>query len=127
MGGEEIKILLETFCRALADGDVEQLLNLCSDDIVLGWASFTFIGKEEVKKWAKEFGREFPTSKIITRELNVEEGKAAHRFVIGISMSNGKMGYLPCEAFYDFKNSKIQRARILPYDGRILVKQSDLI
>ena len=49
---EDIKETIHNFYRALITGNLEDVLSICTEDVVLNWASFIFKGKDGIRRWA---------------------------------------------------------------------------
>lgn len=109
---EEIKATIRSAYRALLSGDVEGMLSFCMKDTTLNWGPFIFKGRAEIRRWAKELRKMFPTMRIRETELTVHGSKATHKFVIDFTAPNGQRGRLPVMAEYNFKDGKIQHIQM---------------
>ena len=128
MSKKDVEASIQGFYDALMNKDLEGLLSFCTEDAILMWASFTFKGREEIKRWAMEFGEHF--TKLTLENISIVQAKdyTIHRFNITITLPDERKGWAPGVGRYEFKNGKFQRIWIDLFRkrGRILIKRRDL-
>ena len=81
-----------------------------------------FEGKGMIKRWAKGLRELLPELEITHGHIGVQRNRASHSFTLNIVMLDGKKGWLPCTGAYDFKDGKIQQAKITLSYGYLGVK-----
>lgn len=113
---------IRCFYNSLMDGNIENLISLCTEDAILNWGPYKFEGREEIRTWATELRLLFPKLKIKEVRLFVRENNIAHKFILNVTTPDGRNGWIPCEGVYKFKNSSIDNIKINLSYGSLKIK-----
>jgi hypothetical protein len=100
--------IIRSAYTALLSGNIDEMLSFCMNDVTLKWGPFTFEGRSEIRQWAEELRKMFPTMRIRETKLLVHGSTASHEFLILFTAPNGQQGRLEIRAEYTFKNEKLQ-------------------
>lgn len=123
---EDIKGIVRTAFKAIALGNVEEMLNLCLDETTLNWGPFKFKGKAEIRKWAKDLSNLFASFSFVETKLTVSEDEAAHAFLIETINKDMSKGMVPATGMYTLKEGKFKSLIIKLGSGLIFQKPSEI-
>jgi hypothetical protein len=101
------KSIIHTFNSMLVEKNVVNLLSCCSEDVILSWAHFTFKGRKEIKRWAKELYQMFPILEIHEESLLIGRNVARQVFMLTVTTQSNRKGKLPVVATYRFRDNEI--------------------
>lgn len=123
---ERVRESIQSFCQALSGRDFNGLQSLLADDATLNWGPYTFRGKEQVLKWAKDLFELFPFMSLQEKSLTVQGDSAKHDFIMAFLTSDRQRGGLPCTAEYDFEDGYIRKITVNLLNGFLFINRSDL-
>lgn len=118
--------IIHTFNRMLVEKNVTAMLSCCSEDVILSWAHFTFEGRKEVKRWAKELYLMFPALEIHEESLLIGRNVARQVFFLTITTQSNRKGMLPIVATYRFRDDKIVHVNVTISVGLLTFTDDDL-
>lgn len=113
------------FYHALVAGHIDQAISFCTKDAVLTWASFQFIGRKEIRRWAAEFNQYFRNPRILDKNIHVTENAIRHEFFLYLEQA-GRRGLMPCVGTYKVHEGRLKDINISFSDGYLLVNQEEL-
>jgi hypothetical protein len=92
----------------------------------LSWGPYNFLGVEDILTWAAELFELFPFMSFKEKSLEVNESSAKHEFMIAFLTTQGRQGWLPCDAEYTFRDDKISQLKIKLLHGFLAVSQDEV-
>jgi len=105
-------MLISKFFDALRNKKIDRIASLIKNDAVLTWGPFTFKGKSEILKWAKEFTEHFEGPILKESYIKIDGDKAFHRVILQIIMRDGGTGQIACLGRYKFVGNKFEQIKI---------------
>jgi len=126
MSETENKELVYGFFQALTLKNRDKIKSSFSDEASLSWGPYDFVGKESILTWANELFELFPFISFKEKKLEAHESTAKHEFMIAFLTSQGKRGWLPCEATYIFKDGQIHQVKIKLLHGFLAVSRDEI-
>jgi len=126
MSETEKKELVYGFFQALTLKNLDKIQSSFSDEASLSWGPYDFVGKESILTWASELFELFPFISFKEKKLEVHESTAKHEFMIAFLTSQGRRGWLPCEATYTFKDGQIHQMKIKLLHGFLAVNRDEI-
>jgi len=123
--GEIIGNIREAY-RALARGDVEVFLDMCSDDVTLAWGPFKFEGKPCVERWARELLQSFTSIGFVEKSITVKGDEVKHEYFMSTVNQDMSRGVIEAVAGYRLEGGKIRDLKINLHNGYLIVKRERL-
>lgn len=122
---EEIIGNIRAAYRALARGNVEVLLDLCSDGATLTWGPFKFEGKTCIEKWARELLQAFTSIGFVEKSIAVKGSEVKHQYFMSTVNQDLSKGVIEAMASYKLEGRKIKDLKIDLLDGYVIRKASE--
>ena len=114
------------FYEALAMKNTDRISEIFEDDSMLYWGPYEFKGREEILNWSHELFELFPFISFKEKTLEISGEKAKHEFMIAFLTAQGRKGWLPCIADYDFDNDMIKLLKIQLLHGFLAVDKDEV-
>ena len=108
----QLKEIVYKFCQALSAKNLDVINSLITEDSSISWGPYKFTGKKKINKWVSELFELFPF-------MSFKE-------MIAFLTTQGRQGWLPCEAYYLFKDGKIAQLQINLLHGFLAVTQEEV-
>jgi hypothetical protein len=122
----QLKEIVYKFCQALSAKNLDVINSLITEDSSISWGPYKFTGKKKINKWVSELFELFPFMSFKEKALALTETTAKHEFMIAFLTTQGRQGWLPCEAYYLFKDGKIAQLQINLLHGFLAVTQEEV-
>ena len=114
------------FYEALAMKNIGTIEDLFTNESRLFWGPYEFIGKEAIVDWALGLFELFPFMSFKEKNLSINGSEAKHEFMIAFLTSQGRKGWLPCEAEYVFNNDDIKQLKFKLLHGFLAVSKDEV-
>ena len=126
MSDVHVKELVYSFCQALTIRNLDKINGLFTQDSCLSWGPYVFEGREKIVGWASELFELFPFMSIKEKTLKVDGASAKHEFLIAFLTTQGRKGWIPCEADYSFKGDKINGLKVRLLHGFLAISKEEV-
>ena len=123
MAENNIANIMRDYVKTMAEGDVEKMLSLCTEDIVNITPYGTFRGKEEVRRSSEALSQQVKNMKVTEtgNGIIVEGNKAFFEHIISGVVQGNRFEVLAFCA-YEFSGDKIKEVRTA-FDRLLMAKQ----
>ena len=122
----QVKKLVYSFCQALSMKNTGKLNDLLTENSSLSWGPYDFDGKEKILEWAIELFELFPFMSFKEKSLEVTNSIARHEFMIAFLTTEGRKGWIPCEADYNIKDDHITQIKVKLLHGFLSVSKDEV-
>ena len=126
MSEAQMKETVYKFCKALAAKNLDMISSLMTEDSSLYWGPYNFSGMAEIHNWTSELFELFPFMSFKEKSIEVKGSIVNHGFMIAFLTTQGRQGWLPCEAEYTFTDNKISQLKIKLLHGFLAVSQDEV-
>lgn len=114
------------FYEALAMKNIDRIEHLFSSDASVFWGPYKFTGTEKINEWVIGLFELFPFMSFKEKSWTKEGEKAQHEFMIAFLTPQGRKGWLPCEAEYEFESGAIKAIKIKLLHGFLAVNKDEV-
>lgn len=114
------------FYESLAMKNTERISEIFAEDSTLYWGPYEFKGREAILNWSHELFELFPFISFKEKTLDIDGAKAKHEFMIAFLTPQGRKGWLPCIADYDFEDGSIKLLKIQLLHGFLAVDKDEV-
>ena len=122
----QVKKLVYSFCQALSMKNTGKLNDLLTENSSLSWGPYDFDGKEKILEWAIELFELFPFMSFKEKSLEVTNSIARHEFMIAFLTTEGRKGWIPCEADYTIKDDHITQIKVKLLHGFLSISKDEV-
>jgi hypothetical protein len=123
---QKLKARVYSFYQSLTSKNIDNLQKFFTNEAILSWGPYKFVGKENILSWAKELWELFPILTIQEKSIEVYGTMVKHEFVLAFTTQEGRNGWLPCESLYKFKNDEIFQLDINLKHGYVAVNRDEI-